>query len=318
MGKLPSYRVCPTPPFQKVSVDLVGHFLVKPTMASRTQVKVWILMYLCDVSKALHTEIIDSMASSAIINAFRSCFALRNTPEQISSDPGKCFVGAKNRMQKELDETAKDLIDYWPSINWIVHPTEAPWRYGAVEAIVKQLKSSFKMLPNFKLSLLEFRTLINEITTSINNRPLGILQNDQQPLTPNHLLLGRNFSPIASETSINADSSLIGLKGYIQEVYTTWWSRWEAEILPKLFIPGPKWNRRYDNVKIGDIGILLSYKGSAGKMLTLYKYCKVLKVIESEDGLVRKVIVEYRIPSLKKKEVCVDIRRIVILPNISL
>merc|ERR1711867_145653 len=26
MGKLPSYRICPTPPFQKVSVDLVGHF----------------------------------------------------------------------------------------------------------------------------------------------------------------------------------------------------------------------------------------------------------------------------------------------------
>merc|ERR1712163_105962 len=28
MGKLPSYRICPTPPFQKVSVDLVGHFLL--------------------------------------------------------------------------------------------------------------------------------------------------------------------------------------------------------------------------------------------------------------------------------------------------
>ena len=53
-------------------------------------------------------------------------------------------------------------------------------------------------------------------------------------------------------------------------------------------------------------------------MLTLYKYCKILKVVGSEDGLVRKVIVEYRIPSLKKKEVCVDIRQIVILPNISL
>ena len=89
-------------------------------------------------------------------------------------------------------------------------------------------------------------------------------------------------------------------------------------MLPKLFIPGPKWNKIHNNVKVGDIGILLSYKGSAGKILTLYKYCKVLEVIESEDGLVRKVIVEYRIPSLKKKEVCVDIRRIVILPNISL
>jgi len=63
---------------------------------------------------------------------------------------------------------------------------------------------------------------------------------------------------------------------------------------------------------------LISYKGSAGRMLTLSKYCKVLRLIESKDGLVRKVIVEYRIPSLKKKEICVDIRRLIILPNITL
>ena len=117
MGKLPSYRICPTPPFQKVSVDLVGHYFVKPTTTSRKQSKVWILMYLCDVSKALHTEVIDSMSSSAIINAFRSCFALRNTPEQISSDPGKGFVGAKNRIDKELGQIAQDLVNYWSSIN---------------------------------------------------------------------------------------------------------------------------------------------------------------------------------------------------------
>ena len=78
-------------------------------------------------------------------------------------------------MQKELSSVAQDLVDYWPSINWVVHPIEAPWRNGAVDAIVKQLKFSFNMLPNSKLSLLEFKTLINEISTSINNRPLGVL-----------------------------------------------------------------------------------------------------------------------------------------------
>ena len=174
------------------------------------------------------------------------------------------------------------------------------------------------MLPNFKLSLLEFKTLIDEISTSINNRPQGVLQDSQQPLTPNHLLLGRNFSPVSSQTSVNADSSLIGLKGYVKDVYLTWWSRWESEVLPKLFIPGSKWNKRHNNVKVGDIGILLSSKAPAGKMISVYKYCKVVRVLESRDGLVRRVIVEYRIPSLKQKQVCVDIRRLVILPNISI
>ena len=136
------------------------------------------------------------------------------------------FVGAKIIMQREFSSVAQDLVDYWPSINWVVHPTEAPWRNGAVEAIVKQLKSSFNMLPNFKLTLLEFKTLIVEISIAINNRPLGVLQNSQEGLTPNHLLLGRNFSPVSVQTSVNADSSLLGLKNYGKDVYNIWWHRW--------------------------------------------------------------------------------------------
>ena len=49
----------------KIIVDLVGHLLVKPILSS---------------IKALHIKVVDSMASSAIINAFRSYFAIRITP----------------------------------------------------------------------------------------------------------------------------------------------------------------------------------------------------------------------------------------------
>ena len=62
---------------------------------------------------------------------------------------------------------------------------------------------------------MELKTLIDEISTSINNRPLGVLQDSQQPLIPNNLLLERNFSPLSSQTS------LIGLKGYVKDVYNT-------------------------------------------------------------------------------------------------
>ena len=71
-------------------------------------------------------------------------------------------------------------------------------------------------------------------------------------------------------------------------------------------------------IKVGDIGILLLSKAPAGEMFSVYKYCKIVRVLESVDGLVRRIIVEYSIPSLKRKQVCVDIRRLVILPNISI
>ena len=88
---MPLERVCPTPPFIKVIVDLAGHLLVNPILSPRAIIKVWILIYLCDIPKALHIEIFDSMTSSALINAFRSYFVIRDTPAQISNDPGKYF-----------------------------------------------------------------------------------------------------------------------------------------------------------------------------------------------------------------------------------
>ena len=109
---MPLDRVCPTPPFEKVIVDLVGHFLVNPILSPRAIIKVWILIYLCDMSKALHIEVVDSMTSSAIINAFRSYFVIRDTPAQISNDPGKYFLGAKIIMQKEFSSVAHDFVDY--------------------------------------------------------------------------------------------------------------------------------------------------------------------------------------------------------------
>ena len=70
------------------------------------------LIFLCDLPKALHIEIFDSMTSSAIINAFRSYFVIRDTPAQISNDPGKYFLGAKIIMQKEFSSVAHDFVDY--------------------------------------------------------------------------------------------------------------------------------------------------------------------------------------------------------------
>ena len=92
---MPLERVCPTPPFIKVIVDLAGHLLVNPILSPRAIIKVWILIYFCDMPKALHIEVFDSMTSSAIINAFRSYFVIRDTPAQISSDPEKIFLEQK-------------------------------------------------------------------------------------------------------------------------------------------------------------------------------------------------------------------------------
>ena len=143
---------------------------MKPTVRSKATIKVWILIYLCDVSKALHTEVLETCSGPGMVNALRTVFAIRNTPHKISADPGKNFINARNRMSAAEGSsiTKKDLLEVranWPSIKWIIHPTAAPWRNRAVEAFVKQVKSSLKCLPTSHLSSTEFRTVLGEITT---------------------------------------------------------------------------------------------------------------------------------------------------------
>ena len=55
--------------------------------------------------------------------------------------------------------------------------------------MVKQAKHSIKCLPTKMLSLMEFHCVLQEITTMINNQPLGRF-NGMDVLTPNMLILG--------------------------------------------------------------------------------------------------------------------------------
>ena len=87
IDKLPLTRVNPISPFQNVFIDLVGPFTINATANSKTQTKVWIFMYLCDISKTLHTEILDSITSKSASDAYRSSSTIRNTPSNIFTDP---------------------------------------------------------------------------------------------------------------------------------------------------------------------------------------------------------------------------------------
>ena len=50
-------------------------------------------------------------------------------------------------------------------------------------------------------------------------------------------------------------------------------------------------------------------------MFTYYRYDNVVELVLGRDGLVRRVVIEYYIPSAKSKQICVDISRLIVLPK---
>ena len=160
----------------------------------------------------------------------------------------------------------------------------------------KQFKKSLRCLPTSQLSVADFRCIILEIAATINNRPLGRFRADESILTPNQLLLGRNHSMMPPLLA-SPEDSLIGLHDYVKEVYKVWWARWESAVLPNLF-ENQKWTKPEANLKIGDICLLHVSVGKHSPQT--YKYCKVVELCPSSDGLVRKVCVKYyNMPSLQ-------------------
>ena len=98
-------------------------------------------------------------------------------------------------------------------------------------------------------------------------------------LYSNDMLIGQNFSPIPLFEKLPGDTSFLYLNKHQEYLYQTLWSCWCNEVLPSLCTPRSKWSERCANIRIRNIGLLLSHSGSGGMMLTYYKYCKVFQII---------------------------------------
>ena len=61
------HRTNPTAPWSKISIDLLGPFIVKATSKSRAKINVWALIILCKSTGLLTHQIIDSIAMADVI-----------------------------------------------------------------------------------------------------------------------------------------------------------------------------------------------------------------------------------------------------------
>ena len=75
---------------------------------------------------------------------------------------------------------------------------------------------------------------------------------------------------------------------------TEWWESWYAVVLPSL-VPSYKWQQRHRNVREGDVCLI---KYNKIKRAT-YRLGRVIEVEKGEDGLVRKVVLKYKLSGEK-------------------
>ena len=86
---IPKYRVTEAAPFSNVEIDFAGPLYVKEKKGDSS--KVYICLFVCCVTRALHLELVQNLTASAFLNCFRRFCARRSTSNIINSDNAKTF-----------------------------------------------------------------------------------------------------------------------------------------------------------------------------------------------------------------------------------
>ncbi|CAG7818965.1 unnamed protein product [Allacma fusca] len=153
MAQLPAFRVKTlSRPFVHTGVDLAGPYHLKNFTGNRGgRFKVWICLFTCMASRAVHLELVSSMSYQGVLLAFRRFIARRGLPSNMYSDNGTNFVGASNFLSgivNSLNEEQKRILPDIPleTIIWCFSPPRAPHHGGVWEACVKLVKNYLRKL----------------------------------------------------------------------------------------------------------------------------------------------------------------------------
>ena len=126
--------------------------------------KMYIVLFSCCVTRAIHLELTYDLSASSFLNVLKSFASRRGTPSLIISENAKTFKATAKLLRKfSLNQ---DIGHYMEGhrIKWRFNLSPCPWAGGLFERMVKSVKRCLrKVLGNARLNPEELTTLMTEI-----------------------------------------------------------------------------------------------------------------------------------------------------------
>ncbi|KAL5475814.1 hypothetical protein EMCRGX_G025680 [Ephydatia muelleri] len=118
---LPPFRVQQAHPFSSCGVDYAGPLYTRDTS------KVWICLFTCCATRAVHLELVPDMTAEAFLLCFRRFTARRGVPCRVISDNSKTFKSGSRLIFQVLD--CPEVMEYFSDVRvqWVYNLEKAPW-----------------------------------------------------------------------------------------------------------------------------------------------------------------------------------------------
>jgi transposase InsO family protein len=264
MGDLPVERLAMhRTPFTYVMVDAAGPYEINNY---NKIVKRWILVITCLNTRAVHLEPLVSMSAQETVFGLYNAFYLRGFPLKIFSDNGTNFVGAKSIIQEHRAKQNNVLPpnERMEGIQWEFSPARSPHTNGAVERMVKMVKTAFQRVRHELLTIRPkltdpmFRHYLVRVSAILNDRPLCMMTipgRNNEFLTPNLLLNHRPLRQLHVQLSEEERGTLPAQLAAIAKIEQILWTHWLKAYVPTI-LQRSKWFKRTSNIKVGDIVVL--------------------------------------------------------------
>lgn len=137
------------------------------------------------------------------------------------------------------------------------------------------------------LSFEELATLLCQIESVLNSRPLCPLSSDPSDLnalTPAHFLIGEPTNCLQEENLLDVNINRLNRWKSIEKLKQHFWRRWYREYLNRLQAR-PKWLNSKPNAKVGDLVLIVDDRCGPGQWIL----GRIQEVHPGDDGRVRVV-----------------------------
>ena len=284
-GNLPKDRTEGDVPYQVVEVDYAGP--IKYRKRGKQEGKAYIIVYACSLTRALYLEVTKTLTTEEFLSTLKRFIARKGRPVKVYSDNAKTFVaGAKWLKQVMRDEKFNDFLAKM-SIKWQFNLSRAPWWGGQYERLIGLIKQAlYKSIGNGFLSWAELEEVILDVEVTLNNRPLGYVEEDVQLplLTPNTMQFGRPNALPEQQPRRVEDRDLRKRAKYIQQCKETLWKRWSSEYLKSLCERhNMKHGGKDSTLEIGEVVVINGEDKNHGR----WKIGIVEQLIKGQDKVVR-------------------------------